>query len=54
MEKRGPFGGYRDTGYLSKKNYRDTGYLGGKFKGYGMFKKRFKDIEDQSSHFLKE
>ena len=28
------------------KNYRDTGYLGGKLKGYGIFLKRFWDIED--------
>ena len=27
------------------KNYRDTGYLGGKLKGYGIFLKRFWDIE---------
>ena len=27
-------------------NYRDTGYLGGKLKGYGIFLKRFWDIED--------
>ena len=36
------------------KNYMDKGYLGGKLKGYGIFKKRFWDIEDRSSHFLKE
>ena len=36
------------------KNYRDTGYLGGKLKGYGIFLKRFWDIEDRSYHFLKE
>ena len=35
-------------------NYRDTGYLGGKLKGYGIFLKRFWDIEDRSYHFLKE
>ena len=36
------------------KNYRDKGYLGRKLKGYGIFKKRFWDIEDRSSHFFKE
>ena len=36
------------------KNYRDTGYLGKKLKGYGILKKkRFWDVEDRSSHFLK-
>ena len=34
------------------KNYRDTGYLGGKLKGYGIFLKRFWDIEDRSYHFF--
>ena len=36
------------------KNYRDMGYLGKKLKAYRIFKKRFWDMEDQSSHFLKE
>ena len=36
------------------KNYRDTGYLGKKLKAYGILKKIFWDIEDRSSHFLKE
>ena len=33
--------------------FRDTGYLGKKLTGYGIFKKKFWDIELKSFHFLK-
>ena len=33
--------------------FRDTAYLGKKLTGYGIFKKKFWDIELKSFHFLK-
>ena len=36
------------------KNYRDTGYVGGKFKGYGIFKKDSGISKIEVLIFLKE
>ena len=55
MPLRGPIRGYRDTGYLSEKLQR-YGMFGGKINQTltGYLKKRFRDTEHQTSHFLKQ